>query len=180
MKTSLVERALAIAAEAHKDQVRKEGSIPYIVHPVMVAWKLREAGFGDTVVAAALAHDILEDTEYPDWKLEEELGTEVMRVVRAVTNDDSLAWTDKKKRYIETVEEGGEDAWAVATADKIHNAESLLAAHARLGEALWDAFKASKEEKLWFEEAMLAMLRKNWSHPLVDEYAALVERMRAL
>lgn len=180
MELSLIERALRIAARAHKDQVRKDGDVPYIVHPVQVAWLLRDRGFSDEIVAAALVHDVLEDTDVSEEALVRELGEDVVRIVRAVTNDDALSWKEKKQKYIETVRAGGEGALAVATADKIHNAESLLAAHDAHGEALWAQFNASKEDKLWFEEAMLAMLREVWDHPLVAEYEAQVARMRTL
>lgn len=180
MELSLTERALRIAAKAHKDQLRKDGDVPYIVHPVQVAWMLRDQGFGEEVVAAALVHDVLEDTDVPEATLVNELGEDVVRIVRAVTNDDTLSWKEKKQKYIETVRAGGEGAWAVATADKIHNAESLLAAYETHGEALWMHFNATKEDKLWFEETMLAMLRATWEHPLVDEYESYVQRLRAL
>lgn len=180
MDLSLIERALRIAALAHKDQVRKEGDTPYIVHPVMVALDLKTRGFSDDIVAAALVHDVLEDTDFPKDQLESELGNVVMEIVRAVTNDDSLSWEQKKLRYIETVRGGSEGAKAVATADKIHNAKSLLAAHKQQGEALWSHFKAGKEKKIWFEKAMLEMLKETWENPLVSEYESLVEEMAAL
>jgi len=180
MELSLIERALRIAALAHKDQVRKEGDTPYIVHPVMVALDLKTRGFLDEIVAAALVHDVLEDTDFPEDQLESELGSSVMEIVRAVTNDDSLSWEEKKLRYIETVRSGSEGAKAVATADKIHNAKSLLAAHKQQGEVLWSHFKAGKEKKIWFERAMLEMLKETWESPLVSEYESLVEEMAAL
>ena len=180
MELSLTERALRIAAVAHKDQMRKEGDIPYIVHPVMVAIDLKTRGFAEEVVAAALVHDVLEDTEFSEAHMEAELGSAVMDIVRAVTNDDSLSWEEKKLKYIDTVREAGEAAMAVATADKIHNAESLIAAHGVYGEGVWANFNAGREKKIWFEEAMRAMLEESWDHPLVERYAQLVREIKAL
>jgi len=180
MTLSLIERALRIAAIAHKDQMRKEGDIPYIVHPVMVALDLKARGFGEEVVAAALVHDVLEDTEFSEIQMEEELGSRVMAIVRAVTNDDSFSWEEKKLKYIETVREAGAGAMAVATADKIHNAESLIVAHAEQGEGVWANFNAGREKKIWFEEAMLTMLEESWDDPLIERYAELVREIKAL
>lgn len=177
---SLLERAARMAAIAHKDQVRKEGGTPYIVHPFMIALRLMGSGFPEPVIAAALVHDVPEDTDVTLDVLQAELGDEVADIVRAVTNDDSLSWEEKKVAYIESVRQGPEGAKAVATADKIHNAESLLAAHARLGTSLWDNFNAGRDKKIWFEEKMLAMLKESWQHPLVDEYEALVRKMQTL
>lgn len=177
---SLIERATRIAAMAHKDQVRKESNTPYIAHPFMVARILTAHKFPDEVVAAGLVHDVPEDTDISIDALRRELGDVVADMVMSVTNDDSLSWEEKKLAYIENVRNGSEGAKAVATADKIHNAESLLAAFAVQGEALWDNFNAGKEKKLWFEEAMLQMLKDSWGHTLVDDYEVLVRKMRAL
>lgn len=180
MEPSLLEKAARIAAVAHKDQLRKEGPYPYIEHPVLIALELEKHGFGDEVVAAALVHDVLEDTDYPEADMRAALGEEVMAIVDSVTNDDSLSWEGKKKKYIETVRAGSVGAKAVATADKIANARSLLTAYATQGSEIWKHFNAGREKKLWFENAMLAMLQETWQHPLVDEYAALVAQMNAL
>lgn len=177
---NLIEKAARIAVDAHKTQLRKDDASPYIVHPFMVATILLKHGFRDEVVAAALVHDVIEDTEYPVEKMALELGPDVMHIVRAVTQDDALSWDDKKKNYIETVRAGDAEVKAVATADKIHNAESLLGGHERRGIDIWAHFNAGKDKKLWFENAMLTMLQETWQHPLVDEYAALVARLNAL
>jgi hypothetical protein len=61
----------------------------------------------------------------------------VLGIVKAVTNDDSLSWEEKKKKYVETVRNDPEGAKAVAVADKTHNLESLLIAYAEQGPELW-------------------------------------------
>lgn len=176
----LLERAVRLAVRAHAGQTRKESDTPYITHLIGVALILAKHGFSDTTIAAGLAHDTVEDTSVTPDELREVLGEEVAKIVAAATNDDSLSWEAKKKKYIESIRNASEEAKAVATADKIHNAESLLAAYAEQGTDLWKFFNAGREKKLWFENAMLTMLRETWDHPLVDEYAVLVEKMNAL
>ncbi len=171
---------MRMAASGHASQVRKDDSSPYIVHPVVVSLILAKHGFPDTVLAAGLVHDLVEDTPLTMEELRDALGDEVADIVASVTHDDTLPWEEKKRGYIESVRNGSDAAKAVATADKIHNAESLIAAHARLGTGLWAHFNAGREKKLWFEVAMLQMLKESWQHPLVDEYEALVARMREL
>ena len=176
---SLLEKAVRIAVLAHAGQKRKDGP-PYIIHPFGIALKLAKYGFSDTVIAAALVHDVLEDTDYPPEKMRAELGEEVWAIVQSVTNDDSLGWEEKKLKYVETVRAGPDDAKAVATADKINNMESLIIAHQEHGDALWAKFNANKEKKLWFEEKMLVMLKESWNHPLIAEYETLVAWMRSV
>lgn len=179
-KFNLVEKAVRVSVMAHGGQTRKGDNLPYIIHPFMVALKLAKYNFPDTVIAAALTHDVLEDTDFGKEKLNEELGSEVLEIVKAVTNDDSLSWEEKKKKYVETVRNGPEGAKAVAVADKIHNLESLMIAHAEQGPELWKKFNRGKEQKLWFESEVLKMLRETWKHPLIDEYASLLKQEKKL
>lgn len=173
-----IKKALKIAIEAHKDQTRKADGSPYIVHPLMVAFKLQKYNFSEEIIAAALTHDVLEDTDYPEKKLKEKLGDEVLEIIKAVTNDDSLPWEEKKKQYIETVRKGPEGARAVCIADKIHNLESLLEAYKEQGPEIWKKFNRGKEKKVWFETEVLKMLKETWQHPLIDEYEKLLEILK--
>lgn len=176
----IVENAARIAVVAHGTQKRKGSDCPYVVHPFMVALDLARRGFADPVIAAALAHDVLEDTDFPPEELKKAIGDEAFSIVQTVSHDNGLTWDDKKKGYIEAIRNGSDDAKAVSTADKIHNANSLLAGYEQKGPAMWNDFSTGKEKKLWFEQAMLQMLQETWKHPLVDEYAVLVEKMNDL
>lgn len=180
MNINIIETALRIAIEAHKSQIRKGDDQPYIIHPVMVALKLVKHNFPDEVIAAALTHDVLEDTDYPEDKLREELGDDVLEIIKAVTNDQSLPWEEKKKKYVETVRNGSEGAKAVALADKIHNLESLFIAHEKQGPALWKRFNRGKDQKIWFENEVLKMLKDTWEHPMIEEYEYLLEKENKL
>ncbi|PIR85299.1 phosphohydrolase [Candidatus Kaiserbacteria bacterium CG10_big_fil_rev_8_21_14_0_10_45_20] len=178
---NLIDKAARISAIAHRNQVRKQEDVPYIMHPVAVALSLAQHNFSDEVVAAALVHDVLEDTDFPESELRAQLGDEVMRIVHAVSNDDSLSWEEKKAKYVEIVRKGGESVWAVAIADKIHNAKDLIASAEKQGSAIWNNFNRGKEKKVWFEELVLAMFREEgWQHSLVEEYATLIERIKAI
>ena len=177
---SLLETATRIAVRAHATQKRKDGDLPYITHPFMVALKLAKYNFPDEVIAAALVHDVLEDTDFGEENLHAAVGDTVFEIVKAVTNDDTLVWEEARLKYIETVRNGPEGAKAVSTADKVHNMESLLISYGEQGPKIWTYFTREKKIKLWFEEEMLKMLRETWQHPLVDEYARLLEEAQAL
>lgn len=176
----VLETAACIAVAAHKEQVRKTDSTPYVVHPFMVAFTLKSHNFSSEVIAAALVHDVLEDTDVTEAILRGKLGDEVTDIVVAVTEDKDLAWHDRKKKYIGSVQNGSENVKAVSIADKIHNLESLLDGYAQQGPALWEKFSKGKKEKLWFEHELLKMFQETWDHPLVAEYEALVKKMEAL
>nr|HPM28652.1 HD domain-containing protein [Candidatus Portnoybacteria bacterium] len=63
LELSLIEKAIRIIVTAHANQKRKNDGSPYVVHPLMVAIKLMKYNFSDEVIAAALVHDVLEDTD---------------------------------------------------------------------------------------------------------------------
>ena len=92
-KTGLIERAYAVADGAHEGQRRKSGE-PYIIHPIAVAQIIADMGLPDTVIAAALLHDVVEDTEYPLSQLRDEFGDEVAAFVDGVTKLDKVTYGD--------------------------------------------------------------------------------------
>ena len=60
----LIKKAFDVAWDAHKNQRRKTGE-PYIFHPIAVAKIVaEEIGLGATSIAAALLHDVIEDSDY--------------------------------------------------------------------------------------------------------------------
>ena len=101
----LYEQALKVAVAAHAGQVRKHDDTPYVTHPIMVARMLEYAGFSESIVAAALAHDVLEDTEVAEAQLRTQLGDEVVDIVVAVSEDKVLPWEERKAAYVKQVVE---------------------------------------------------------------------------
>jgi (p)ppGpp synthase/HD superfamily hydrolase len=173
---SLIEKAAALAARGHKEQVRKHGNVPYVVHPFMVARILTKHGFGEVVVASGLAHDLLEDTDIGEEEILEHLGEEVLSIVKNLSEDKSLVWEERKAGYVELVRVGSFDVKAVSCADKIHNMGNMLHAYEEMGSDLWDRFSVPREKRLWFEKLVLQMFDESgFKHDMVEEYRILVK-----
>jgi GTP pyrophosphokinase len=85
----LILDAFELAADAHRDQYRKSGE-PYMIHPVAVAEILSELKLDATTIAAALLHDVVEDTDYTLDDLERRFGIAVARLVDGVTKMDRI------------------------------------------------------------------------------------------
>ena len=82
---ALVRKAYKIAADAHKDVRRKSGE-PYITHPLDVALIVtREIGLGPQSIAAALLHDVVEDSDYTKEQLEHLFGANIAYMVEGLT-----------------------------------------------------------------------------------------------
>lgn len=86
----LIRKAFDIAVDAHKDQRRKSGEA-YIFHPIAVAKIVAsEIGLDATSIAAALLHDVVEDTEYTLMDIEQMFGETIARIVDGLTKISSL------------------------------------------------------------------------------------------
>ncbi|MDB5096974.1 MAG: relA 1 [Cyanobacteria bacterium RYN_339] len=94
MELELVTRAGAFAGNAHRGQMRKEGSEPYINHPLRVAHACVLAGLPAEAVAAALLHDVVEDTPVGQEAIDAAFPARVAELVRLLTKwwpDDAPA-----------------------------------------------------------------------------------------
>jgi (p)ppGpp synthase/HD superfamily hydrolase len=81
----LVHDAYQVAKEAHRGVFRQYTGEPYINHPVQVARMVATVPHTNAILAAALLHDVLEDTDYTEAKMRERFGDEVTDLVRMVT-----------------------------------------------------------------------------------------------
>jgi guanosine-3',5'-bis(diphosphate) 3'-pyrophosphohydrolase len=103
-RTRLLVDAVAFAAYKHRRQRRKDAEAsPYINHPIALARVLSvEGGISDTtLLAAAVLHDTLEDTETTFEELKERFGAAVAAVVLEVTDDKSLPKKERKRLQIQ-------------------------------------------------------------------------------
>lgn len=173
------ETALRLAYTAHATQVRKTDNSPYIIHPILVAHMLTEYGVSEDVTVAALLHDVLEDTPITRAEISAVVGPSVLSIIEVVTEDKSLSYEERKAAYINQVVAGGESAWLVSVADKVHNAESLLDYIATVGPVAWESFNRGKVDKLSFEQKLHTALSAGWQHPLLDRYETLIRALEA-
>lgn len=180
-ESELIREALELAERAHAGQVRSgSGGMAYIHHPVAVAELLAEHGFGEETVAAALLHDVVEDSETSVEEIAARFGEPVAKLVAVMTDDESVEPYERRKDELRRrVAEAGGDAPAIYAADKLSNVRVLRRAYANEGEAAGEEFKAPLDTKVAIWEADLAMLREQPKVPtFVDALAAELEKLR--
>jgi GTP pyrophosphokinase len=125
-----VRRAFEIASERHHDQFRASGD-PYVSHLLEVAHILADIRMDATTLAAALLHDVIEDTEFPVSRLEERFGGEVAQLVEGVTKISRLNMMAPEARQAENVRKMllamVQDVRVVMVklADRLHNMRTL-------------------------------------------------------
>jgi (p)ppGpp synthase/HD superfamily hydrolase len=154
-RSNLVAEAYRLASDAHEGQLRKDNGSPYITHPVTVAELLHDAGFDDEVIAAALLHDVVEDTEMGPDEIAERFGDRVAEVVEALSEDEGIQdYEERKREHREQVEESGRDAIAIYIADKLSNLRDMRRIYAEEGETIASRFKAPLDVRvrLWRDD----------------------------
>jgi (p)ppGpp synthase/HD superfamily hydrolase len=128
----LTQTAIEFASERHAGQQRRADAAPFVLHPIEAAAILERAGYPDHVVAAAVLHDVLEDTEAERSELEERFGPEVAELVATVSDDPSISDSEAQKDDVrERVRRAGGYAQAVYAADKISKVRELRLTMAR-------------------------------------------------
>jgi (p)ppGpp synthase/HD superfamily hydrolase len=181
-RSPLVHEALEKAKSAHAGQVRNgSGGMPYFEHPVRVAALLDEHGYGEKVLAAALLHDVVEDSDTTLDELREHFDGEVAGLVGAMTDDESIDdYRQRKAEHRERVAAAPVESLAIYGADKLTNSTTLREAYAEEGDAVRDEFKVPLELKLEIWEKDLELLREKAPElAFLDELDEELSRLRA-
>ena len=155
-ESPLAAEAEAFAAEGHAGQIRNYSGLPYIEHPQAVARMLRDAGYGDEVQAAALLHDLLEDTDIPAEEIRDRFGERVAELVVVLSDDPSIEPYERRKDALrEKALAADADAIAIYAADKLSNVTDLRALYDEEGEDAGKRFKAPLDLRLelWRRDA---------------------------
>ena len=129
MSNQLILKAARFAAYKHRNQRRKdEERTPYINHPISVAKIISEIGKIEDpeVLAAALLHDTLEDTDTTEDELIDKFGERVCSLVQEVTDDKTLPKLERKQRQIDHAKEISGDAAIIKLGDKIANITDII------------------------------------------------------
>lgn len=155
MKTSnkLINDALMLAIQAHGDQRRKYTGEPYVLHPIGVSKIVETVTHTPEMIAAALLHDVVEDTDVTFREIKDQFGPVVAEYVHYCTNvsekeDGNRAF--RKKMDADHFALGPAESQTIKIADLIHNSESIVKHDQKF------FHKAYKHEKAY----MLEILKK--------------------
>jgi len=181
-RSPLIRAALDKARAAHRGQVRNgSGGMPYVEHPIAVAARLDEHGYRDEAIAAALLHDVVEDSDTTLEELREQFGDVVAGLVGALTDDESIdSYRERKAEHRERVAAAEGEALAIYGADKLANILTLRASYQREGEVVREEFKVPLELKVEIWEADLELLRERAAElAFLEQLAAEISGFRA-
>ncbi|HEV7133809.1 MAG TPA: bifunctional (p)ppGpp synthetase/guanosine-3',5'-bis(diphosphate) 3'-pyrophosphohydrolase [Gaiellaceae bacterium] len=126
----LVTRAFRYAAERHEGQQRQSGS-PFIEHPVGAARICAELRLDEQTIAAALLHDVVEDTEADIEDVRQEFGDEIAKLVEGVTKLTRISFQSREQaeaeNYRKMIVAMSEDVRVILIklADRLHNMRTI-------------------------------------------------------
>lgn len=173
MYTPKIENAIKTVSVLHKDQVRKgSAGLPYISHLFSVALLVREYTDEESVVAAALLHDTLEDTPYTESELRADFGDQVAEIVLGVTEPAQMThgWKERKEAYSQTLREAPQGSLLVSAADKIHNMRSVLVEYKEKPEEFKAQFGGTLEERIMMYQEIADVLTKRLDNAILQEF----------
>jgi len=126
----LLRGAYAFAARAHEGQLRRSGE-PYVLHSVAVAHILADLRMDATTVAAALLHDVPEDTPQTLEEVRREFGNEIATLVDGVTKLGKIQWKSQEEKQAENLRKvflamaSDVRIILIKLADRLHNLRTI-------------------------------------------------------
>jgi (p)ppGpp synthase/HD superfamily hydrolase len=181
-RSQLVREALEMARQAHAGQLRNgSGGMPYIEHPLTVAELLAAQGCSETLLAAGLLHDVVEESGIEVEEIRLRFGDGVADLVAALTDAEEIeSYRRRKDVHRADVEAAGDDALTIYAADKLANVRALRRVYADQGEAVGAELKAPLDVKMVVWEADLELLAQKVPElPFLAELAAELRLLRA-
>jgi (p)ppGpp synthase/HD superfamily hydrolase len=180
-----LEEAFRYALELHAKQVRTDTSIPYVSHPLAVCSLVLEAGGDEEQAIAALLHDAAEDhggRKRLDH-IRANFGERVAHIVEGCSDtldEPKPPWRQRKEAYLRHLERADDDVVLVSTADKLHNARSILMDYREEAENVWRRFDAGRDYGSWYLPALAATLARRSDTLLTRELRRVVDELAQL
>ena len=178
----ILEKAITFAAEKHKGMVRKGSSIPYIVHPLEAVAIAGGITSDHEILAAAVLHDVVEDTPVTIEEIKEIFGARIAALVAAESEDKmpdippSESWKARKEATVNALGKASEPEKIIVLADKLSNIRAIYNDYSRIGDEVWERFN-QKDKKMqeWYYRAIANSLLSLSQHTAYQEYCRLVD-----
>lgn len=188
--TELLDRAVEFAVRAHAGTERKGKGFPYIVHPLEAVEIVATMTCDQELLAAAVLHDTVEDTDVTVEQIRAEFGERVAALVASESdnvvegmNEDKVVhsssnWKERKRVAIERLAHASCDAKMVALGDKLSNMRAIARDYAQQGDAVWNVFRIhDRKEHEWHYRGLVESLRELQGTFAYKEFEELVNQV---
>ncbi|MBQ7739898.1 MAG: bifunctional (p)ppGpp synthetase/guanosine-3',5'-bis(diphosphate) 3'-pyrophosphohydrolase [Eubacterium sp.] len=175
----MFEKAVAFAMKAHEGQRRKDGGV-YILHPLEDATIVGTMTDDLELLAAAVLHDTVEDTDTTLEEIEENFGPRVAELVSHETEnkrphlDPKDTWEIRKKESLEVLKNSPIESKMLWVGDKLSNMRSLTRGYDAIGELVFQRFNVTDPRKqCWYHGKVLEYTKELSHYPAYKEYKTL-------
>ena len=180
---NIFEQACIFATERHSGMLRKGTQTPYITHPMEAAVIVATMTDDLAVLAAAVLHDVVEDTPTTLSEIEERFGARVAQFVAAESENKrpelpaAETWRIRKEETVLRLQQTADLAEKMLTVgDKLSNLREISRDAAALGDAVWERFHMKdKNQHKWYYAAIADATRELSDHPAWQEMNALIK-----
>lgn len=184
LDTTLLDRAIVFAVRAHAGTERRGKGFPYIIHPMEAASIVATITPDQELLAAAVLHDVVEDTDITSDDLRREFGDRIADLV-AAESDDPMAhlseedsWHIRKQAAIDRLAAAPRDAKIVAIGDKLSNMRAIARDYEARGDALWNLFHIKdRREHEWHYRGLATSLSALADTDAYREFVRLIDEV---
>ena len=180
---TLLNKAITFAVRAHEGQFRKGTQIPYILHPLEAAAIVGTMTENDEILAAAVLHDVVEDTETTVEEIRELFGKKVAEYVSAESEDKreglsaESTWKIRKQETLNHLKSVPKEVKIITLGDKLSNIRAIYRDYSNLGDELWSRFnQKDKNEHLWYYSGIADCLSELSEYSVYQEYCDLIKK----
>lgn len=148
LDTTLFDKAADFAIKAHSNSERRGKGFPYIIHPMEASAIVSTITSDQELLAAAMLHDVVEDTEVGVDEIEKEFGKRIAQLVASESDlvvegkSEQESWRERKQYAIDRLANSSRDAKIVAMGDKLSNLRAIAHDYEQIGDELWKRFHA--------------------------------------
>jgi myo-inositol-1(or 4)-monophosphatase len=181
---NVINKAIIYAVNAHRGTYRKGSSTPYILHPIEAATIVSTMTNDCSLIAAALLHDVIEDTEITYEDLKQEFGliadlVEIESENKRKNKPPEETWHIRKKETIEFfMNKAQKESKIIALGDKLSNMRSIYRDYQAIGDDLWEKFhEKNKTEQGWYYKSMVEALKDLKEYQAYQEFKRLVYKV---
>ena len=184
LDTTLLDRAIVFAVRAHAGTERRGKGFPYIVHPMEAVEIVATMTRDQELLAAAVLHDTVEDTDTTVEQIRTEFGDRIASLVASESDivvdgcSEEDSWHARKQAAIDRLARASHDAKMVALGDKLSNMRAIARDYAQQGDALWNLFHAKDpKEHEWHYRGLAESLRELQETFAYKEFEQLINQV---
>jgi len=186
LDTTLVDKAIKFAVDAHSNTERRGKGFPYVIHVLEAMEIVATISSDPELLAAAALHDTVEDTDVTIETVRREFGDRIAGLVASESDEaipqgrtEQQTWRSRKKAAIGRLFAASRDAKIVALGDKLSNMRAIARDYRKQGDDLWSLFHApgGKADHEWHYRGLAASLSELAGTDAFAEFAAKIDEV---